>query len=43
MNKINFVFTDTVLPFQSEITKFLKVHGDGVKEVAFSVNDLKGI
>jgi len=32
-----------VIPFQSEISKFLKVHGDGVKEVAFTVTDVKGI
>jgi len=42
-NKITFVFTDTVLPFDSEITKWLKVHGDGVKEVAFAVKDAEGI
>lgn len=30
-------------PYESEITKFIKVHGDGVKEVAFQVKDAAGM
>lgn len=43
INKINFVFKDTVLPIESDVTKFLSIHGDGVKEVAFNVRDATGI
>jgi len=37
------VFADTVLPFDSEVTQFVRKHGDGVKEVAFNVKDASGI
>lgn len=40
MNKIIFVFQSALNPNNQEIGDLLKVHGDHVKDISFSVNDL---
>ncbi len=42
-NRIIFVLQSALNPNNKEMGDHLVVHGDGVKDVAFSVNDLDGI
>ncbi|XP_076060549.1 4-hydroxyphenylpyruvate dioxygenase [Oratosquilla oratoria] len=42
-NKIVFVFASPLLPGNEVMGRHLVTHGDGVKDVAFSVEDLDGI
>ncbi|XP_068220015.1 4-hydroxyphenylpyruvate dioxygenase-like [Palaemon carinicauda] len=42
-NKILFVFASALNPGNTEMGQHLVTHGDGVKDVAFSVEDLDGI
>lgn len=42
-NDIVYAFTTALQPGNSEFYDELKVHGDGVKDVAFAVEDAKGI
>lgn len=43
INDVNFLFADSVVPYDTDVSDFIKKHGDGVKEVAFSVKDAEGI
>ncbi|XP_064095017.1 4-hydroxyphenylpyruvate dioxygenase-like [Macrobrachium nipponense] len=42
-NKIIFVFASALNPGNAEMGQHLVTHGDGVKDIAFSVEDLDGI
>jgi len=43
MNKIFFVFSSTLVPVNQEMAEPLTRHGDGVKDVAFTVDDTRAI
>jgi 4-hydroxyphenylpyruvate dioxygenase len=42
-NKIVFVFKSPLNPGEKEINDHLAKHGDGVRDVAFTVDDARGI
>ena len=42
-NKVLFVFVSPYEPNEPEIGDHLKKHGDGVKDIAFAVEDLENI
>lgn len=42
-HNIFFAFTSSLSPEANEIAQHVSVHGDGVKDIAFSVNDVRGI
>jgi len=43
MNKIFLVLSSTLVPVNKEMAEHLSTHGDGVKDVAFTVDDVRGI
>jgi|Transcript_20534 4-hydroxyphenylpyruvate dioxygenase len=42
-NRVIFAFTSPINPGETEINDHLRTHGDGVKDVAFTVDDARGI
>lgn len=42
-DKIRFVFSSPLNPGNQEMGEHMKTHGDGVKDIAFEVEDLDGI
>lgn len=41
LNQVRFAFTGALNPGNSEFGSFIEKHGDGVKDIAFTVEDCK--